>query len=760
MTYSCRATSLALVTIALATSGGARAQERSQDPTSRSAVTARPVPTAHPPLPGQPAHYWLIPDLAATRRPAGRGQDDLAMRFAKGAALIAGGDAAAGLPLVTNAELAKTPLADYAQYYAGVAQFELSRLADADATLTRLVARDLQGYLKELAVARLAEVALARRDAGRAEDLLEDLSEEKVSFPQEVFLRLGRAEEAVGHRDHALAAYRRVYYDFPLSAQANDAQAGLERLNGPALAAPDRYARELARAELLFGARRYAQARAGFAPLAGLARGADKQLISLRLAECDYYLDRHRASRDALRPHLDGGPREAEARFFHLSATLALGDRAAYVSLARKLVADHPQSEWAAETLNNLASHYIRIDEDDQADAVFRELLRRFPRHRHSERAAWRVGWWAYRDGNVAETAEIFERSAAVFPRANNRPGWLYWSGRARDQLKDPDAANARYRLTVTDYQNSYYGRLASAILAERKEPAVERVAAAAVATPAPTSAPIPVPTDAVIRALVAAPLYGDALAEVQHAQRMWGDSPQLQATVAWIRHRQGLGLKSTDRFNALRGAINTMRAAYPQFMAAGGEDLPPDVLRIIFPLDYWSLITKYSAAHKLDPYLMAALMAQESTFTPEIRSSANAYGLMQVVPATGRLVARRLGIRRFSTAMLTQPETNVRLGMKYFKEMVDQFGGEFYALAGYNAGPHRVKRWLEEAPGLAQDEFVDNIPFPETQTYVKRILGTAEDYRRLYGPGGVLDPNAHLVAEIPSASPRTPRRR
>jgi soluble lytic murein transglycosylase len=254
------------------------------------------------------------------------------------------------------------------------------------------------------------------------------------------------------------------------------------------------------------------------------------------------------------------------------------------------------------------------------------------------------------------------------------------------------------------------------------------------------------VPNDAIIRALVAADMHEDALKEVDYAQRVWGDSPQLQATSAWIRHRQGLGLTGTERFNALRGAINTMRRAYPQFLAAGGEQLPPEVLRIIFPLDFWPLITKYAKAHDLDPFLLAALMAQESTFTPEIRSSANAYGLMQLIPGTGRLVARQLGIRRFSTSMLTNPETNVRLGTKYFKDMVDRFGGAHYALAGYNAGPHRVVAWRQETPGLPQDEFIDNIPFAETQAYVKRILGTAEDYRRLYGTG-LLDPNARLVA-------------
>jgi soluble lytic murein transglycosylase len=178
--------------------------------------------------------------------------------------------------------------------------------------------------------------------------------------------------------------------------------------------------------------------------------------------------------------------------------------------------------------------------------------------------------------------------------------------------------------------------------------------------------------------------------------------------------------------------------------MAAGGEDLPPDVLRIIFPLDYWNLITKYSAEHDLDPYLVAALMAQESTFTPEIKSAANAYGLMQLMPPTGRQYARKLGIRRFTTSMLTQAETNVRMGTMYFRDVIDKFGGAYLALASYNAGPNRVERWLAEKPGLPQDEFIDDIPFPETQNYVKRILGTAEDYRRLYG-GGLLDPNQSL---------------
>ncbi len=729
-----------LVTTAIvaAAAFGLVAQDRLAEP-ARHQRGSDLAPTAHPPLPGHPSQYWYVPDRSAAVSPGSR--EDAVTRFARGAGLIQRGEYAAGLPLVSAPDVARTPLAAYGQYYTGVALANLSRGAEAVTVLTELAARQPEGFLREAGTVLLGQVLVETGDAARAEDILEDLSQEKVTDPVKVLVALGQAEEAVGHRDHALAAYRAVYYDHPLEGGAVDAQAALERLETAGTVAPDRYARELARAERLFAARRWAQAHAAFQPLSRVARSEDRTLIALRLAEADYYLDRHRAARDGLRPLVEGGKYETEARFFYLTAVRALGDRPAYLRLAREMITDHPGSEWSAETLNNLASHHVIEDEDPQADRVFRELLQRFPRHRYSERAAWKAGWFAYRNRKFADTAEIFESAAATFPRADYRPAWLYWSGRSRDQLGDRSTAHARYRLAIADYRNSYYGRLAEGILRERGESAVPPTAAA----PADAVAPGLVPNEGTIRALAAAGLYDDALKEVQYAQQVWEDSPQLQATSAWIRHRQGLGLSGTERFNALRGAINTMRRAYPQFLAAGGEHLPPEVQRIIFPLDFWPLITKYAKAHDLDPYLLAALVAQESTFTPEIRSFANAYGLMQVIPDTGRAVARQLGIRQFSTSMLTNAETNVRIGTKYFKDMVVKFGGVHYALAGYNAGPHRVVAWRQEAPGLPQDEFIDNIPFTETQTYVKRILGTAEDYRRLYGTG-VLDPNARLV--------------
>ena len=730
-----------ILVCAIAALHGLGAQQGIDDSRARAAAAAQLTATRHAPLPADRSQYWFVQDVPGV----GEGRPDSAVyaRFAKGVRAIADNDFAAGLSLVSGSDVSATPLANYARYYTGVALAGLSRFTEADAVFTALLARARDGYLKEAVPLRAAEVALARQDPSRAEAILRRLVADELSVPEDALLALAQVEETLNHRDHALEIYRRIYYDSPLSEQALDAQAGIERLQSSSIIPSDLVARALRRAQRLFDARRWAQARAGFEAIAKAVDGDTQDLVALRIAECDFYLDRNRAARDGLKPFLKDSSWEAEARYFHLTAIRELGDRTTYVSLARELVTDFPTSEWAAETLNGLASHYLVVDEDAEADLVFRELATRFPRHRYAERAAWKAGWAAYRARRFDEAVSLFESAAAAFPRADYRPSWLYWSARSRDQLNDAVTANERYRLVVSDYRNSYYGRLAASLLTARRQAILPAPSDTVTTSIAPITVP---PTDALMRELTALQLYDDALREVQYAQRVWGDTAPLQATTAWIRHRQGLGLKAQERFNSIRGAITTMRRAYPQFLAAGGEDLPADILQIIYPIDYWPLIQKYSALHTLDPYLIAALMAQESTFTAEIRSSANARGLMQLMPGTGRTYARKVGMKGFTTASLLQPETNVRLGTRYFKDLVDRFGGVHYALAGYNAGEHRVVRWQSEAPGLPADEFIDNIPFPETQNYVKRIIGTTEDYRRLYGTG-LLDPNGRLTA-------------
>ncbi|HEY7059761.1 MAG TPA: transglycosylase SLT domain-containing protein [Vicinamibacterales bacterium] len=664
---------------------------------------------------------WLVPP--AKERAAGK---DNALQLA--ATAYASGDYTSALASLRRVSNPGT-LAPYVLFYQGLANLRLSHGIEALKAFDELIESKPDGYLSVGALLGKAEADELIGDHKTAADLYEKASTLKAPSPDDVLARFGRASLASGDRKRAAGAFLRVYYEFPLSDAATGAEAALESLRDQVVRTS--YKADFGRAQMLFGARRYADARSAFQDIRSEVSGDDRELADLRLAESDFFLKRYAAARDALTPYLDRASRRAEARFFYLSAIRELGNHDQYVSLTRALVNDFPDSTWSEEALNNLGTYYILDNEDELAAQSFKESFERFPGGQHAERSAWKYGWWAYKTANYGETVRVFEAAAATFPRSDYRPSYLYWAARAHGRLGERTTAESRMRLVYADYMNSYYGRLArkrlNAQQASAMDGAVEGGAVRASLTRQVPASPDPPPTAPLIRKLLAAGLYDDALSELRYAQRSWGTSPVIEATIAWVYHEKG----------DLRRAITAMRRAYPQHMAEGGEGLPAEVLQVIFPLTYWDSIRRNSAAHDLDPYVMAALIAQESTFDPGAHSSANAWGLMQIVPSTGRRLAPAIGIRRFRTPMLTNADTNIRLGTLYFSRLVEQFGGTYYALASYNAGESRVVRWKSERPGLDEDEFIDDIPFPETQNYVKRILGTAEDYRRLYGEGG-----------------------
>jgi soluble lytic murein transglycosylase len=688
------------------------------------AVAADLRPTVHPALPSALNGYWLVPP-PGWKPAAGAAVRDAALKLGRAAALIANDNGVAALPLVDSRALDGTPLQAHALYVRGLAQLTAKRYDAARKAFASVRGASPTPALAERAAMGEADAAEAMNDMAGALAVYESLPKPLVVAGDDLLLRTARAAAAVGDGTRAARAWERLYFEYPSTDAGATAASQLASVpRDPIAPGNARFNAELARAERLFADRRFSLARDGFALLLPHAAGDRQELVALRLAECDYSMRRYRSAADRLRPLLDGAAREAEARYFYLLAARALGDGAAYRSLVSRLVADHPTSTWAEDALNNLGSHFIVLNEDEQADGVFRELLDRYPLSRHAPRAAWKVGWWAYKHGQYAEAAEVFERAASAFPRNDYRPPWLYWSGRAREQTGSVPVAIERYRLLHLDYENTYYGRLATQRLKSLRSAPDAAGAAPARWQIAGGEAPAVVPASDLLSWLIYAGLYQSALDEVVYLQKTAGRTPALDATRAWLLNRTG----------ELRAGINLMRATYPHFMAAGGGQLPADIQRVIFPIDYWPLIKESAAARGLDPYFVAALVAQESTFDPKIRSSANAIGLMQIVPSTGRRWARKLGIRPFSTARLTTPAVNVKIGTAYFADLLNRFGGLAYALAGYNAGDSRVARWIAERPGLPREEFIDDIPFPETQNYVKRILGTADDYRRLYG--------------------------
>ena len=350
-----------------------------------------------------------------------------ARALAQAARLIDDEKYAQALAYIRPSALAGTPLAGHAAYLTGLAQLELERFDDARRTLTALRAARPAGFLAEAAILQLAEICTTQRDYATAVALYDEALALKPDSPDEVLLRLARAASSAGDRARALETYQTIYYDWPTSEAADAAEIEMPiTALGPAAAGSPRFARELARSERLFTDRRYADAREAFERLSAAATGDEAEVVQLRLAESDYFLRRYTRVRDDLSPFLDRAARRAEARFFYAMTTQRVGTRDLYIAQTRALVDDFPDSSWAEDALNNLASFHIVADEDDQADAVFREIVSRYPSGRYTARASWKVGWRAYRQTQYAEAAEVFERAAVAFPRTDYRLSYLY----------------------------------------------------------------------------------------------------------------------------------------------------------------------------------------------------------------------------------------------------------------------------------------------------------------------------------------------
>lgn len=164
------------------------------------------------------------------------------------------------------------------------------------------------------------------------------------------------------------------------------------------------------------------------------------------------------------------------------------------------------------------------------------------------------------------------------------------------------------------------------------------------------------------------------------------------------------------------------------------GFPLTRELWELCFPIAYLDIIESAAQKYELDPVFVLSVMRQESMFDPSAVSSANAKGLMQIIPPTGKFLFKQLGLSDFDSELLYEPNLSIELGCYYLSSLKRQFGKIVPALCAYNAGEARVVKWKPRFEGLACYEAIEEIPFQETRTYVQRILRNWEIYRQLYG--------------------------
>jgi soluble lytic murein transglycosylase len=626
-------------------------------------------------------------------------------------------------------------LADYVAYLSAVADSGLRQFNDTAPALQPIWQSTPASPLVTKAVLLQAESYLQGGNPAGAVTLVQQHLAD-VPAPQAELL-LARAYEAQGNTE-AAAHYQKIYVEYPLSGEASSAEAALTRY--PSIPPEALFARGLK----LEAGGDYTRAGKELTALLPRLSGESFDLARVRIGAAAYLARENESAYKYLTSFQAAAPdADAERLYYLLECQRRLNRLDEMNATLEKLSQSYARSHWRLEALVAVANYYAAHDQPDAAQPLYRTCFEAFPSEPESAACQWKVAWSTYlRDPAQAES--MLREHLTRYAASDQTSPALYYLGRIAESKSDWPTARAYYDAVSNAYPNYYYAILArerletSSLLAAVASPSSAQFLSAIqiVNRHAPESFdPSPLTKQRIERAHL---LDVAGLDDLSEAELRFGAKVDGQPQVIAIE----LADLASQR-DAPDQAIRYIKHYAPGYLSMSLDSAPDKFWRLAFPLPYRKALEEYCRAQMLDPYLMAALIRQESEFNPKAISRANARGLAQVMPATGRQLSRKLGIPGFRTAMLFTPDTNLKLGTYYLKQLSDELQGKWEAaLASYNAGKSHVNTWLAAGNYREPAEFVESIPFNETRAYVQSVLRNAEVYRKLYGQKVALKAN------------------
>jgi len=618
-------------------------------------------------------------------------------------------------------------LKDYTAYYTGNAYLLNNNPEESLTYLRDFGARFPDSIFETDATIAHAKALLATKRTADAVQVLSHLS----GGGADAQYLLGKAYVQNGQARTGAEVLRRVFYDYPVSQQAEWAQLDLNKIPEADMLPPVTYADHERRAEGLYKARKWDAAVTEYKAMLPMAPTGQQSAINIKLANSLMKLGQNQQAKDVLARIPDDGS-EASAEKWYQSVEIArnTNNDTELTNILQHMRATSPHSPWLESALFTAGNMYLLRQDYDKAIDYYREIHDRFPNSSKASYAHWKCGWLTYRQNRPEEAKKDFDQQIEFYPSSNEVPNAIYWRGRMAEDDKNYGLARSYYSKLTERYRNYYYGVAARKRLATL--PDAQPVSVASLQR-------IPGLTKFEPEALQTTPPPDDLH---YNRSRLLENAGAVDLAVRELQAGSSSGpswemvevarmyTASGDYYKALQALKKTINGYFAMDQSA----LPQPYWEGLFPRPYWDALRRYSEENGLDPYLVASLIRQESEFNPGAVSRANAYGLMQLLPKTGKATAKQVGLPNYKTESLLDPTINIELGTKYFREMVDHFGGQIeYALAAYNAGDSRVEDWRSQGRYRDIEEFVESIPFTETRDYVQAIVRNAEVYKRVY---------------------------
>lgn len=572
-------------------------------------------------------------------------------------------------------------------------------------------------------------------EAAKALAMLARAPEEQLPEPPALLIA-AQAEERSGRQRRAVELYQQVYYRYPLSAEARDAAAALGRLGGAGLPAAGGEL-ILERAAKLSAGGRYEEARQELLSLAASSPGAAGEVARVRAGVVLYAARKTREALEALSAfRCAGADAEAERLFGVLQCQRRLEDTGAMMETLAAIQRTAPASPWTLQALVAAANYFLVRNDAAAYVGLYRACADRFPQSVEAAGCHWKVAWRAYLEGRGA-ARNLFQEHLRRFPASEKAGAALYYLGRIEEESGRPAEAETYYSELQLRFPNYYYSFLSSQRPTGASQsgnggaPAAARAFLGSVRWPVrPRTADFTPDAETAwrigrARLLARAGLETWAEIELRFGVDHGGSRYAAAMELAAIAAQRG----------AHGAALRHLKGTAPDYLWLPREGAPRRFWELAYPFPYRAEIEKYSRLRRLDPYLVAALIRQESEFDAEAVSSSGAVGLMQVMPATGRQIGRKAGLRGVTARSLKRPAVNLAIGTYFLaRQLAAHQGGVEETLASYNAGPTRVPLWRKWADFREAAEFTETIPFAQTRDYVQIILRNWQIYRWLYG--------------------------
>ena len=582
------------------------------------------------------------------------------------------------------------------------------------------------------------------------------LNEFKKKYPQSSFTassnyHIGMSYIYLGEKEKGKEIFKYLWLYYPSSAEGREAERLLKELyeteSVEGLFTPSEL---LIRADKFYGAMKFDEAISISKLILNSDFEENYKIDALRkIAECYERMKKYLNAIVSYKELIGKVEREKDRKelpsiyYRFARACYQINYKEGFEWVKKKLIKKFPDSEFVKDLLYTAGRYYEDEKDFDRAVESFNEVLKKDKDGTYRDDALWHIGWIYYMNGELTESARYFIEQRENFKNRDNINKSIYWSYKSLEKNEESNKAIEVLKNSVEDYQ-SYYWFLCDYkaknnddiyyLNPDRFEKHVKNI------------------SDSLKNKGLFLNLWNEIIKKtasedtkyfIKRAMLLWriglidDSTTELKYARKTIQKSDREGLLSLAEILWISGNYSTPIRILSSISVPFSDALSGMAIKvneIFYPAAYWDEVYKNSKENGADPFLVLAIMRQESFYEPNSLSHAGAIGLLQVMPETAKKIFKENGQELFEKNQLYKTDINILAGIKYISKLLKKYDNNLvYAIAAYNAGEHKIKEWQSRFPDRDIDEFIESIPYPETKNYIKKVIVNYENYYSIY---------------------------